>query len=41
MRRLTDGIDGARLEIIAKCGHLVNLDRPVEFNALLSEFVTA
>lgn len=39
MQRLTDGIDGARLEVIEACGHLVNLDKPLEFNALLSEFL--
>jgi len=38
-RRLADGIDGARLEIIERCGHLVNLERPDEFNRLLDHFL--
>jgi len=39
LQRLVDGIDGARLEVVDDCGHLVNLDRPAEFNAMLSEFL--
>ena len=41
MQRLTDGIAGARLEVIDDCGHLVNLDRPAEFNRLLADFLLA
>lgn len=40
MQRLVDGIDGAELAVIEQCGHLVNLDRPTEFNHLLGQFLT-
>ena len=36
---LTAGIPGARLEIIADCGHLSVLERPDEVNAVVSRFV--
>ena len=39
MQRLTDGIDGAELAVIEACGHLVNLERPDEFNSLVADFL--
>lgn len=36
LKRLADGIAGAQLHVIEQCGHLVNLERPSEFNALLA-----
>jgi len=36
---LRDGIRGARLQVIAGAGHLSNIERPVEFNAALTEFI--
>lgn len=39
MQRLVDGIDGAELAVIESCGHLVNLERPDEFNGLLAPFL--
>jgi pimeloyl-ACP methyl ester carboxylesterase len=33
------GIPGSRLEIIEDSGHMTNLERPVEFNAILSSFL--
>lgn len=40
VKRLADGIATSRLEVVESCGHLVNLDRPDEFNALLADFLT-
>jgi len=37
LQRLVDGIAESRLQVIESCGHLVNLDRPDEFNALLTD----
>jgi pimeloyl-ACP methyl ester carboxylesterase len=34
-RRLATEIPGARLEVVKGAGHLVNLERPEEFTALL------
>jgi 3-oxoadipate enol-lactonase len=34
-------ISGARMEVIADAGHLTNLEKPDEFNALVEEFVRA
>lgn len=39
LSRLASRIPDARLEVVERCGHLVNLDRPDEFNALLGTFV--
>lgn len=36
---LRDGIRGARLHVIEGAGHLSNIERPHEFNAVLIEFV--
>jgi pimeloyl-ACP methyl ester carboxylesterase len=36
---LRDGIRGARLRVIEGAGHLSNIERPVEFNAALTEFI--
>jgi 3-oxoadipate enol-lactonase len=33
------GIDGARFEVIAEGAHLVNVERPDDFNRLLKEFL--
>jgi len=41
VQRMADGIDGAQLEVIAEAGHLVNLDKPDEFNALVTHFLDA
>lgn len=41
LQRLADGIAGADLEVIESCGHLVNLERPTEFNELLGAFLDA
>lgn len=40
MQRLADGIDGADLAVVEACGHLVNLDRPDNFNQLLQGFLS-
>jgi len=39
MAALADGIPNARLEVIDNCRHLMNLDRPKEFNRLLRAFL--
>lgn len=39
MERLRDGIAGSRLEVIEQAGHLVNLERPAEFNTLIADFI--
>lgn len=36
---LRDGIRGARLQVIEGAGHLSNIERPIEFNAALAEFI--
>jgi pimeloyl-ACP methyl ester carboxylesterase len=38
-REIAAGIAGARLEIIAECGHLLTLERPEQVNALLLEWL--
>lgn len=40
LERLAASIGGARLEVIEKCGHLVNLEQPRAFNRVVSEFLT-
>lgn len=40
LQRLADGITDSRLEVLDRCGHLVNLEQPAAFNALLSDFAT-
>jgi pimeloyl-ACP methyl ester carboxylesterase len=35
VRELADGIPGARLEIIERCGHFMPLEQPAALNALL------
>jgi 3-oxoadipate enol-lactonase len=37
MRRL---IRGAKLKVIPGAGHISNLEKPVEFNAILDEFLS-
>jgi len=39
LAQLADGIADAQLEVIPDCKHLMNLDRPDAFNALLRDFV--
>lgn len=39
LERLAGYIAGASIEVIDRCGHLVNLERPAEFNALLKSFL--
>ena len=38
---LHDAIRGSRLEVIARAGHVSNLERPSAFNHVLSEFLAA
>jgi len=38
---MRDAIPGARLEVIDGAGHLINLERPLEFNAIVREFCTS
>lgn len=40
LERLAASIDGARLEVIEQCGHLVNLEQPRAFNRVLGDFLT-
>ena len=37
-RQLAAGIDGARLEIIEGAGHMVMMEKPAEFNMILTKF---
>ena len=37
---LADGIPGARLEVIAGAAHLTPTETPVEFNELVTAFLT-
>lgn len=39
LQALADGLPDGRLEIIANCNHLMNLDRPAEFNELIRNFL--
>lgn len=39
-RRIAEGIRGAKLCLIEGAGHMVMIEKPVEFNAVLSEFAT-
>jgi pimeloyl-ACP methyl ester carboxylesterase len=39
LTRMADGIAGSRVELLAGCGHLCNLERPAAFNHVTSEFV--
>ena len=38
-KEMADGIKGAKLEIIAECGHLATLDQPEEVNRLLLDWI--
>jgi pimeloyl-ACP methyl ester carboxylesterase len=38
-RFLHDTIPGARLEVIRQCGHLVNIEEPAVFDALVRDFI--
>jgi pimeloyl-ACP methyl ester carboxylesterase len=40
-RAMHEAIRGSRLELIGEAGHLSNVERPTEFNAVLSEFLGA
>lgn len=40
-REIAAGIPGARLEIIADCGHLPTMERPAEATALMRDFLSA
>lgn len=40
-RDLAAGIPGARLEVIADCGHLPTMERPAEATALMRDFLAA
>jgi 3-oxoadipate enol-lactonase len=39
LKALADGLPNARLEVIERCNHLMNLDRPTEFNRLVRQFL--
>lgn len=39
-RRLEDEISGARLVVIADAAHMVNMEKPAEFNAAVLEFLS-
>ena len=39
METLAEGLPDARLEVIANCKHLVNLDQPDEFNRVVRAFL--
>lgn len=39
VQALADGLPDARLAVIENCNHLMNLDRPDEFNQLVREFL--
>jgi 3-oxoadipate enol-lactonase len=41
VKRMADGITGARFEVIPQAGHLPNLERPAEFNRLLADFLAS
>ena len=41
LRALADGLPDGRLEVIDECNHLMNLDRPAEFNRLMRKFLDA
>ena len=38
-RKLSDAIDGSRLEVLRHAGHLSNVERPAAFNTVVSEFL--
>ena len=38
-RELAEAIPGSRLEIISGAGHLANIEKPVEFNRLVGQFI--
>jgi len=40
-RYLAERINGARLEVIDRAGHMVMLERPLEFNQRLESFFQA
>lgn len=40
-REITAGIPGARLELVADCGHLSSMERPEAVNALLHSWLAA
>ena len=39
LTHMAQGIAGARLEVLARCGHLCNLERPAAFNHVAGEFL--
>ena len=39
LQALADGLPDGRLEIIDDCNHLMNLDRPAQFNQLMRSFL--
>ncbi|MFB0901379.1 MAG: alpha/beta fold hydrolase [Acidimicrobiales bacterium] len=39
LQALADGLPDGRLEIIDDCNHLMNLDRPAQFNQLIRNFL--
>ena len=41
VKRMADGINTARFEVITQAGHLPNLERPAEFNQLLDDFLAS
>ena len=41
LRALAEGLPDAQFAVIDNCNHLMNLDRPVEFNRLTRQFLNA
>ncbi|MER2520975.1 MAG: alpha/beta fold hydrolase [Bdellovibrionales bacterium] len=41
LREIANGISGARLDLIERCGHLAPLERPDEVGALMARWLTA
>lgn len=39
LKRLAEGVNNAELVVIEQCGHLINLERPDEFNQTLRSFL--
>lgn len=39
LQALADGLPDGQLKVIENCNHLMNLDRPTEFNQLVREFL--
>lgn len=40
-REIAQGIAGARLELLADCGHMLTMEKPAALNALLGDWLAA